>query len=640
MPRDSYRSDVELLIMPGDVNKADSHINADDIEKQTSAASLFANADVDSLAWQDITVSVKDRPLGGSKDILQNVSGIVRPGQMMAIMGSSGSGKTTLLNTLAQRQQPRQGRVLINGQECPLATHRAVSAYVEQEDTLIGSLNVQETLRFAAKLALPSSVPSVEAETRVNTLIDAFGLTAQKCTRIGTPLQKGISGGQKRRVSVATQLVTGPRILYLDEPTSGLDSTASFEVMSYLRDVARQNNLIVVASIHQPSTKTLNLFSQITLLSKGKTCYFGSVAEISQYFRSLDMPIPDLTNPAEHMLDLTNVDFRSSKEEHARLEAIYEGWQNSERVHDLERDLHHLSGQPLRVGGEGSHAGLFSQVRTLLHRSLLKSYRDIVTYWIRLVMYMGLAIMMGTVWLRLEPTDEHIQPLVNAIFFGSAFMSFMAVAYVPAFLEDRASFVKERANGLYGPTAFLVANFLIGLPYLFLISMLFSIVSYWLINLRPDGGAFLTWVMWLFLDLVAAESLVVFMSSLFPNFVVALALIAFANGLWMCVGGFLVSMPVLNVFWKYVFHYIDYQAYVFQGMMVNEFKARDYACDPDGCFCSYQSDLYDQCKINGNAVLKAYKYPTNREAEWVGILLVIIFVYRVLGWVVTYLRKT
>lgn len=150
-------------------------------------------------------------------------------------------------------------------------------------------------------------------------------------------------------------------------------------------------------------------------------------------------------------------------------------------------------------------------------------------------------------------------------------MSFMAVAYVPAFLEDRAMFVKERANGLYGPAAFLLSNFLTGLPFLFLISVLFSTVAYWLMNMNPTGPAFLTWTMWLFLDLLAAESLVVLLASLFPNFVVALALIAFANGLWMSVGGFLVSMPVLNAFWKYGFHYIDYQAYVFQGMMVNEF---------------------------------------------------------------------
>lgn len=218
----------------------------------------------------------------------------------------------------------------------------------------------------------------------------------------------------------------------------------------------------------------------------------------------------------------------------------------------------------------------------------------------------------------------------------------MAVAYVPAFLEDRSTFVKERANGLYGPTAFLLSNFIIGIPFLFLISVIFSLVAYWLINMRPTASAFFTWVMWLFLDLVAAESLVVLVASIFPNFVVALALIAFANGLWMSVGGFLVSMPILNVFWKYVFHYIDYQAYVFQGMMVNEFKARDYDCArvEDACQCMYPSVLEPQCKIDGNAVLSNYGYATGREGKWIGILIGIIAVYRLSSWGVTWYRKS
>jgi len=221
-------------------------------------------------------------------------------------------------------------------------------------------------------------------------------------------------------------------------------------------------------------------------------------------------------------------------------------------------------------------------------------------------------------------------------------MSFMAVAYVPAFLEDRAMFVKERANGLYGPAAFLLSNFLTGLPFLFLISVLFSTVAYWLMNMNPTGPAFLTWTMWLFLDLLAAESLVVLLASLFPNFVVALALIAFANGLWMSVGGFLVSMPVLNAFWKYGFHYIDYQAYVFQGMMVNEFGGRAYACGQTAggsCQCLYPSELQAQCKISGSAVLDNYGYSTGKEEEWVGILLGIIAVYRVLAWGVTWYKR-
>jgi hypothetical protein len=144
--------------------------------------------------------------------------------------------------------------------------------------------------------------------------------------------------------------------------------------------------------------------------------------------------------------------------------------------------------------------------------------------------------------------------------------------------------------------------------------------------------------MWLFLDLVAAESLVVFMSSIFPNFVVSLALTAFANGLWMSVNGFMVTPTILNVFWKYVFHYIDYQAYVFQGMMVNEFADRTYSCGK-GCQCMYQSELADQCLIPGQAVLDTYEYKTGRTGEWVGILLAIVLGYRILGWVALWARK-
>ncbi|KAL8795508.1 MAG: hypothetical protein Q9182_007531 [Xanthomendoza sp. 2 TL-2023] len=273
-------------------------------------------------------------------------------------------------------------------------------------------------------------------------------------------------------------------------------------------------------------------------------------------------PIPLYVNPAEFLLDFTSSDFADdSLEANANIAKLHADWRSSADAEIL------ASSMPLSTAekpdsallkGTKSHASLFTIILALLHRSFIKSYRDVVAYGIRFAMYIGLAIMMGTVWLRLPETQSSIGPFTNAIFFGSAFMSFMAVAYVPAFLEDRATFIKERANGLYGATPFMIANFLIGLPYLFLISLIFSIIAYWLNNFRPSASAFFTWVMWLFLDLLAGESLVVLMSSLFPNFVIALALTAFANGLWMSVGGFLVSPEVLNVFWRYVFHYIDY----------------------------------------------------------------------------------
>lgn len=217
-------------------------------------------------------------------------------------------------------------------------------------------------------------------------------------------------------------------------------------------------------------------------------------------------------------------------------------------------------------------------------------------------------------------------------------MSFMAVAYVPAFLEDRAQYVKEHHNGLYGAGAFVLSNFLIGIPYLFAIALGFSAISYFLSGFHPTATAFFTWVLWLFLDLLAAESLVVFLTSLIPNGVVALALVAFANGLWMCVNGFMVSPTVLNVFYRYVFSYWDYQKYVFEGMMVNEFAGRVYEC-AEGCRCMYQTELEAQCLIAGEGVLAQYGYATGYLGKNVGVMIGIIAGYRVAGWLVLMWRK-
>ena len=174
--------------------------------------------------------------------------------------------------------------------------------------------------------------------------------------------------------------------------------------------------------------------------------------------------------------------------------------------------------------------------------------------------------------------------------------------------------------------------------------MLFSIVSYFMCNFRRDPRAFFMYLMWLFLDLVAAESLVVFVSSIFPIFVVALALIAFANGLWMSVGGFLVSPNVLNKFWGTWARAIDYQSYVFQGMMINELAPRTYACAPasDGktCNCMYQPLPDDPCRSSGQAVLDSYTYTWDGTKLWVGILLCIVLGYRLLTLGVLWLKRT
>lgn len=183
-------------------------------------------------------------------------------------MGPSGCGKTTLLNVLARRTAASgakvEGECLVNNSSLDKETFARITSYVEQEDALIGSLTVEETLRFAADLSLPGCVQKDVEQTshhnrinsvryrnitkgqrreRITALLQALGIQHQAKTLIGTPIRKGISGGQKRRVSIASQLVSCPKILFLDEPTSGLDSTASFEVISYVKKLAVANKV-------------------------------------------------------------------------------------------------------------------------------------------------------------------------------------------------------------------------------------------------------------------------------------------------------------------------------------------------------------------------------------------------------------
>lgn len=619
-----------------------------DVEKHAMTEGHLLNTTVQNISWRGVSVTVKDRETKQQKVIVDNVHGYVEAGEMLALMGPSGSGKTTLLNVLASRNQGAasvDAKVLVNGAVPSKTAFRQMSRFVEQEDALIGSLTVRETLYFASRLASTSTLPRAERAARIDGLLESFGLGRQSDTIIGTPIRKGISGGQKRRVGIASQLITSPKILFLDEPTSGLDSAASYEVISFLRDVAKRNNLIVVASIHQPSTSTFNLFDKLLLLSGGKTHYFGPVHNLDAYYESIGRPIALHVNPAEYLLDLVNIDFAAGKDSaKSKLEDLSRAWLASPLAAQLEDKVASCEARQGQASLDTSDVvaekrpSFPSLVLTLLHRSFVKSYRDVIAYEVRMAMYLGLAIMMGTVWVRLKTEQEYIQPFINAIFFGSAFMSFMAVAYVPAFIEDQQQYVKEFHNGLYGAAELVISNFLIGVPYLFLIALGFSSISYFLSNFNPTATAFFTWVMWIFFDLLAAESLVVFMASLFPNFVIALALVAFANGLWMCVNGFMVQPTVLNVFYKYVFSYWDYQKYVFEGMMVNEFRTREYGCG-GSCQCLYQTELAPQCKIAGQGVLDQYGFQKDNMGRNVGIMMAIIAGYRIAAWLVLMWRR-
>ncbi|PNP43209.1 hypothetical protein THARTR1_11148 [Trichoderma harzianum] len=419
--------------VPEPVRHTSKTVDEDTIETTTAATDTemnqvenahLINDTINSFSWTNLQVAVKNRKTKATLTILSDAAGIVNAGEMLAIMGPSGSGKTTLLNALAHRAAAANadttGNILVNGRKISLQQIRHLSAYVEQEDALIA----------------------------------AFGLQAQAHTVVGTPIKKGLSGGQKKRLGVASRLVTNPKIIFLDEPTSGLDSALSLEVCTYIKAIGRKNNLITIASIHQPSSATFQQFDKLYLLSGGRTCYFGPVSEATAYFAKIGYAIPPETNSADFFLDLINTDLDKTGEIRRRTDHVCQAWKTSPACNNLDAVI--------KKSTEGT--SLYSDLKIepseswktpviLIHRSWIKSYRDVMAYGIRVAMYLGLAILMGTVFLRFKTEQSYIQPLINAIFFGGAFMSFMAVAYVPAFLEDHSTFRQERANGMFFTTS-------------------------------------------------------------------------------------------------------------------------------------------------------------------------------------------
>lgn len=171
-----------------------------------------------SLTWKNLGYSVVDKKTGSRKHILKNVTGCIEPGSFLAILGASGAGKSTFLDVLASRKSHYDGEIHVNGQNNIPIKH--VSRYCTQEDALFGNLTVYETLMYAAKFNMPNSYTNKELNLIVVDLIKELGLELQMNTIIGTPLLKGCSGGQVRRVSVASQMVgMKSGILFLDEPT-------------------------------------------------------------------------------------------------------------------------------------------------------------------------------------------------------------------------------------------------------------------------------------------------------------------------------------------------------------------------------------------------------------------------------------
>ena len=278
----------------------------------------FGKAPSMDMSFEGISC-VYEKKNAPAKQVLFEVSGYIPAGSFVALMGPSGAGKSTLLDILAMRKTTGNiyGSILVNGQPRNAGFLRQV-AYVTQEDLFLPHMTVMEVMMYYAKLRLPSGMTSGEMEECCRSIIHQMGLAAQIDYRVGGPLPggitlRGLSGGQKRRLSIACALIANPSILFLDEPTSGLDSFSALTVMETMRSLSR-NGVTIICTIHQPRTNIWRLFDQLLLTAMGRLLYLGPASQAVDWFQSLGYPFDSFSNPADWIIDLVTTDFEKSND--------------------------------------------------------------------------------------------------------------------------------------------------------------------------------------------------------------------------------------------------------------------------------------------------------------------------------------
>lgn len=274
--------------------------SADHLDGELNA--LNENFTPTVLSFENISYKVRN-----GTQVLFNINGLVKPRECLAIMGGSGAGKTTLLDILAGKNKDGQisGDIYVNGNKLNPKDFKKIVGFVDQEDHLIPTLTVYETVLNSALLRLPRNMSMRAKETRVIEVLSELRILNIKDRVIGSDFKRGISGGEKRRVSIACEMVTSPSILFLDEPTSGLDAYNARNVIDCLVKLSRDFDRTIIFTIHQPRSNIVSLFDKLLLLSEGDLIYSGEMIQCNDFFSKNGYKVPLGYNIADYLIDIT-----------------------------------------------------------------------------------------------------------------------------------------------------------------------------------------------------------------------------------------------------------------------------------------------------------------------------------------------
>ncbi|XP_050245987.1 ABC transporter G family member 10-like [Quercus robur] len=514
--------------------------------------------------------------------ILKNVSCEARPGEVMAIAGPSGAGKTTLLDILARKIPPSRvlGHVLVNDKTMNAKHFQRISGYVTQEDVHFPFLTVRETLMYSARLKLRGGFKMATA--RVSELLKELGLEQIADARIGGESSRGISGGEKRRVSIGVDLVHDPAVILLDEPTSGLDSTSALHVALLLKSMATTQGKTIVLTIHQPSFRILELFDQILLLSNGYVLHHGSLHLLEQQLILAGHSIPRHVNVLEFAIEVAET----------LVMDIIEC-----EVNDIEKDHEHLGGNPNQgfVDEQKLCYGnnQFKEVLILGQRFSNNIFRTKQLFLARMIQAVIVGFVLGTVFTEASNSSRKskVQTQVGFFAFSLTYLLYSSTEGLPIYLQHRRILMRETLSGAYRISSYVIANTLVFLPFHLTVALLYSTPVYWIIGLRQDIDGFLYFTLVVWMVLLMSHAFVICFSALAPDYIMGTALIAGVMGSFFLFSGYFISRDDIPWYWIFM-HYLSLFKYPFESFIINEYGGKRRCLESVQGKCFLYGDTY------------------------------------------------
>ncbi|XP_076831083.1 broad substrate specificity ATP-binding cassette transporter ABCG2c isoform X2 [Brachyhypopomus gauderio] len=573
---------------------------------------LYLQAPGPTVSFHKLRYCIKERPGIFSrkwveKEVLKDVSGIMKSG-MNAIMGPTGSGKTSLLDVLAGRKDPKglkAGQVLVDN-SVVTSSIRLSTAYVVQDDVLMGTLTVRENLTFSAHLRLsPADYTSSDKAMKVDSVIQELGLKDCADTRIGTEFLRGVSGGERKRCSIGMELITSPSLLFLDEPTTGLDSNTASAIVALLYNLSRKGKTVIF-SIHQPRYSIFQQFDQLVLLNKGEVIYAGAADQTISYFEGLGYKCEPFNNPADFLLDITNENF-FGQDDAGKSETINNGdikltcenplavkYRQSPQYSKVTEHLQEMTREVNQQASSASYEACYAtsfcyQLRLVSTRTVKNILKNPQTSYAQLFLNIFFSILVGLIYYQIPHTlPEALQNRTGAFFFLVINMVFGNLSAVELFISDRALFIHENSSGYYRTSVFFLSKVFADLiPNRILPVFIFSAIPYFMMALKPEVEAFFLFCLTMSLISLAAVSLAFLVSSSVGSFAMANILIALPFVFMMVFGGFLVNLNSMLT-WLSWLKWFSIFRYGFNGLAIIELRGQVFTSN----FTTMTGEMY------------------------------------------------